>query len=247
MTTQTISQTPMEHGTPAADSVPIEVLSRLGENDPVSRKAYELWLEHHRNELAHEPLGSVVHRFTSPAMQELAVEFFLSDIEENAAIIRFRLAQQRRQEALTQLHAGLAKHDFFFTQEEDVVHENRLEVRRVSRVQQLEFRRKLVRFSRDLVEGALQVTPEQVATGELPDCLKRAPVSEYATELGEYIVNSGEPGRELVLRICDDAEFATQVEQDERNPRALRYLAELSNSVRDTSIYRAPAIGFAAA
>ena len=105
-------------------------------------------------------------------MHDLALEFFLSDIEENAAIIRLRLAQQRRQETLTQLHAGLAKHDFFFTQAEDVVHENQLEVRRVSRVQQLEFKRKLVRFSRDLVEGALQVTPEQVASGELPDWLK---------------------------------------------------------------------------
>jgi hypothetical protein len=247
MTTQTTSQTPIDQKPVATDSVPTEVLSHIDGSDPVLRKAYEVWLEQHQNEQANEPLGKVVHRLTSPAMRELAVAFFLSDIEENAAIIRLRVAQQRRQEALTQMRAGLAKHDFFFTQEEDVLHENRLEVRRVSRVQQLEFKRKLVRFSRDLVEGALQVTPEQVASGELPDCLKRAPVSEYTTELGEYIVNSGELGRELVLRICDDAEFATQVEQDERNPRALRYLAQLSNSVRDTSTYRAPAIGFAAA
>ena len=247
MTTQNISQTAIEQEGVAADSVPIEVLSHLDGNDPVSRKAYEVWSEQYQNELAHEPLGRVVHRFTSPVMHDLTIEFFLADIGENAAIMRLRLAQQRRQEALTELHAGLAKHDFFFTQEEDVVNENRLEVRRVSRVQQLEFTRKLVRFSRDLVVGALQVTPEQLASGEVPDCLKRAPVKGYTTELGEYIVNSGEPGRELIRRICDDAEFAAQVEQDERNPSALRYLAHLSNSVRATVVFRAPAIGFAAA
>ena len=44
MTTQTISHAQIEHGAVAADSVMIDVLSRLDRNDPVSRKAYEIWL-----------------------------------------------------------------------------------------------------------------------------------------------------------------------------------------------------------
>jgi hypothetical protein len=224
-----------------------EVSRRLDVNDSLLQKGYEAWLEQRRNDLTCEPLGTVVHRFTTAALHELAVKFFLADIEENAAILRLRLAQQRRVEALTHLHTGLAEHDLFFGKEDDNVHENRLEVRRVSKAQELEYMRRVVRFSRDLVEGTAGLTPEQVAGGELPDYLKGVAIQAYTVELGEYLVQRGAPGSDAIRQICDDAEFAAQVEQDEQSPRPLRYLAQMTNSVRSPVAPKAHSIGFVAA
>ena len=247
MTTLNSTQLVMDEIPRAEDAIAVKVLQRLGAGDPILRKGYEAWLEQRESDLRYEPLGTVVHRFTTPEIHELAIKFFLEDIEENAAILRLRLAKQRRQEALSHLHAGLAEHDLFFAKEGDNVNENRMEVRRVSKAQEVEFARKLVRFSRELAEGTSELAPERVASGEIPDYLQVTNIRKVTIELGEFIVAHPEAGKEMIRRICADPQFATQVEQDEQNPELLRFLAHMSNASRTPNRPKVNEIGFAAA
>ncbi len=149
------------------------------------------------------------------------------------------------------LHASLAEHDVFFQNDGDEVYPNRMEVRRVTKSQQLDCIKRVVQFAKDIAEDKAGLSPEAMVNGVLPDSLKGCPVTDFTVELGEYLIKSGELGKEIIQRICDDPSCAAMVEADPQCPRPLRHLANLTIALKNAAAYKpsnsTATVGFAAA
>jgi hypothetical protein len=105
-------------------------------------------------------------------------------VEENVALLQAQLARQCRAEAEAHLHAGLATLELFFAEEGDNVLAHRQEVRRVTRAQQLDGMRRIVKFSRELADGESALSPEQLMNGQMPESLRDIPIREITSDLG---------------------------------------------------------------
>lgn len=212
----------------AWDQVVARVIEPFDLNDVGQRWAVEQWRKHADAEREGEPLGKIVHEFASDEVLAAAVAFFQSDIEENIAIFKARVAKNRRYEALVKVRSALGVHDGVFPEEEEGIDVERLAVIRNGRGEEQAKHRKLVDVSRALAEA--EGNPEEVIAGaQLPGPLRENEgVKAFLSDLVEFIGANGERGRELVSRVCADEKVASQVKGDDDMPKPLRFLAGLA-------------------
>jgi hypothetical protein len=212
----------------AWDRLVARVIEPFDQNDVCQRWAVEQWRKHAEAEREGEPLGNVVHKFASDEVLAAAIAFFQSDIEENIAIFKARVAKNRRYEALVKVRSALGLHDGVFPNEDESIDVERLAVIRNGRDEEQVKHRKLVEVSRALAEA--EGDPEEVLAGaQLPGPLRENEgVKAFLSDLVEFIGANGERGRDLVSRVCADEKVASRVKGDDDMPKPLRFLAGIA-------------------
>jgi len=219
--------------------------------DPILRKAVEMWQENRREALQEDPVGPVVHSFAAEEMFKEALAYHRADIEENIAVLKAKLATERREAAAARFRLSIGEHEGFFLEEDDHICLHQMEIQRRDKVRERARLRALVDFCRSLGAGEAPLTLEQVANGMLPDGLRgRAVMISFTKDLAEFLSETGDEGRQFILRICDDTDLAAKVFEDEGMPKPVRYLAKCATSVREGTL-KAPKterkVGFCAA
>lgn len=195
-------------------------LDDVGANYGVSR-----WREHVEKTRGVEDAGEIAHDFTSPKVLNTVVEFFRSDIEENEAIFRVKVARNNRLLKLMNLRVALGENQGVFVDEEDgerVVPEL-LAVVRVTKSAKTKMLQQVVQASMTLVHNNGDENAEQPSW---PAGLGEG-IQDFANDLTEFITANGEEGREIVTRVCEDINFAKQVCNDEDLPRPVRFLGQV--------------------
>jgi len=169
--------------------------------------------------------AKVVHRLQSPPVIAAAVRVLQADIRHKVAVFRARAARDKHCVALVQLRATLGAHDGVFPDEEDGEHivPELLEARRTTKAAKMKKLQKIIDASKRLASA------EGADSGETPAVPKGLSdgVHKFMSDLQEFLRASGDEGRELVLRICDDPDYARKLVQEEGLPPALQFLAQI--------------------
>jgi len=195
-------------------------LEDVGAHFGVSR-----WREHVEKARGAEDAGEIAHSFTSTEVIDAAVDFFKSDIAENMAIFKVKLARNDRLMKLMSLRVALGEAQGVFVDEENGEHviPELLAVIRVTKSAKTKMLRQVVQASLTLASnnGAGEVDPPSWPAGLGDD------IQDFANDLTEFINNNGDTGREMVTRVCQDAGFAKKVCTDEDMPKPIRFLAQI--------------------
>jgi len=182
-----------------------------GTTDVCVRNGLKRWGEQ-RCENLEEPLGELAHTITSPEMDELAIQWHVADIEENIAIERTRLAHLRAGQARVRFVSALAEIEGVYANSDDMnVIISRMEVWKIDKeVLRKTLPRKVVEFSRAVARG--EVPLADLAEGKLPSAFKEIRlIGEFANDLADFLVRTGEEGKALIKEICDDVERASDL------------------------------------
>lgn len=220
------------------------VLAALDLDDPGVRYAVKRWREEVAEARHANDAGRVIHTFTSPEAIEATVNFLKADIAENEVIYRLKVARNKRRTTLMNLHATLGEHDGFFVDEEEgerVVPE-RLAVIRIDKTARVTAMHRMVEASMKLAKsdgdsaGEGHTFPNELGDG----------IQDFANDLREFVRVNGDEGRQLVIRVCEDRDFAAKVAADEEMPNPLRFLAQVAvqTVMKNCLPERPPVLGF---
>ena len=90
--------------------IELAVLAHYSMKDPIQRKAVEVWQESRQEAFQEQVVGKVIHTFQSEELFNRAVAYCLTDIDENIALLKVKLAKERREEAGAHFKAGIGEH-----------------------------------------------------------------------------------------------------------------------------------------
>lgn len=200
------------------------VLKKFNMKDPATRYAVKRWRDDVAAARAASGALEVVHAFAAPEVVEAAVAFFRADIAENEAIYRAQVAERARIAALMGVETAMGEHDGYFVDREkgERVAPEQLAVVRFDKTEQLSALRGVVEASVKLAQSNGDGADERPV---FPSALGEG-IREFADDLGEFIRVNGDEGRNCVLRLCDDRDFAARAAVDENLPKPLRFLAQ---------------------
>lgn len=205
------------------------VIKAFGRQGPAARFGLKTWQEQSQRAREEGPgVGKVVHRFKSPEVYDALVDYFVADIADNAAIHEAKVAKDKLKLAAVKLRAALGEHDgCLLDQEEgDRIVPERFEVVRVSESARKESLRQVIKASMKLAEEDDETLGNEGEDSKFPSALGDG-ILQYAKDLSEFLRATGTKGRELVVRLCQDANLAKEVRGDDDMPSPLRFLAGL--------------------
>jgi hypothetical protein len=100
---------------------------------------------------------------------------------------------------------------------------------------------------RQLVDASLAIADQpdsQALIDAFPTSIGTRAAIAFRDDLVEFFARSGKRGREFVTGICRDTRLAAKVEQDERAPKPIRFLASIVNELpADLSAEEATSLG----
>lgn len=222
------------------------VLTGLDMGEAGVRYAVKRWRDDVAEARQADDPDRVAHTFVSREVIKATIDYFRADIADNEAIYRLKVARSKRRKALMDLHTALGEHDGFFVDEqggERIVPE-RLAVTRVDKAAQINALHRVVQASIQLAksngDGAVE---EPAFPADLGDGIR-----DFENDLKEFIRANGDQGREMVLRVCEDRDFATEVIANEEMPKSVRFLAAIvvETVMKNRIPERPPVFGFAA-
>jgi hypothetical protein len=201
------------------------VMVSLDCNDVNVNHAVNCWREQVQKTRDMKDEMAVTHSFTTPEVFDALVNFFRSDIAEKEAIFRMKIAENNRLSALMNLRVMLGVHEGIFIEEEEgeYIAPECFAIIRNGKKERTKQLQKVIEASKRFAQssgedGAIQPSfPTSLGEG----------IQDFASDLTEFINTNGDQGREVVVRICDDHDFAKKVINDDEMPRPLRFLADL--------------------
>ncbi len=199
------------------------VLEGLDLENQATRHAVEEWKKHVKDVQTQHEADRMIHAVSSEESIQALVEFFRSDIAVREAKYKAKMAREMRALAFARLRVALAESEAAFADE-------RLGIALVPEMLGI------VRISPETKRAALNEMIERaiaLAEGREPDEDTRAAgedrsrLAEFSADLKMFLDANGEEGKELVLRICKDTEFAKQAMTDPELPGVVAFLAQV--------------------
>jgi len=213
-----------------------EFFARHSPNNPLHTRAYDKWSGLGKSKRASAKVGEVVLKITDPLVLKTVVEYCVQECVEILAILNRKAAGTQTAVKEKAVIAAIGERQGFFLEDEDVVDVRRLEVRRHNQAEEIEVYQQLVEFSHAIGTGKSETTAKELCEGKLPPELRMDGMVEFAKDLGEFLLTSGEDGLRLVARICEDEGFARNVTaRDHDAPRPIKFLAEISLKVANAT------------
>lgn len=164
--------------------------------------------------------------FSSNEVLSAAIEYFRADVEENLAIFRAKLARINCDQKLADIRLKLAEAQGVFVDEnagERIVPEL-LSVLRIDPLARTKMLRQMVHAAMALAENGdeenITVPPWPIGLGD--------GIQEFADDLAVFLEQAGDPGRDLVRRVCRDISYAESIEDDSSLPRCIKFLAKIA-------------------
>lgn len=142
------------------------------------------------------------------------MEWHVADIEENIAIERTRLAHLRLEQAQNRFISALAEVEGVYANADEMtVIVPRMEVWKVDKAAlRNALPRKVVEFAHAMARG--DVVVDDVARGRIPSQFKELRLAgDYAKDLANFLVRTGDDGKAILKTICEDMAYATDLSE----------------------------------
>ncbi len=207
--------------------------SRYDRRNPLHCKAFQTHMEAHNRCLRLKRRSRRIYALEAPAVVRSVIEYRVLDASENVAILERKAALARLEESKKHILAELGVHQGCFLDDEEALDVDRLEVVKKNKVAEVGELKSLVNFCQELSSGSSQVPLEAVCNGEaLPAQFRqRTDYKAFLSDLGLFLVNSGDNGRSIVRKVCEEHAFAERMAADDEQPRPVRFLASISLKV----------------
>lgn len=220
MPATTQESAPVESGWISFEKSVLEAHKR---NGVAGEYAIERWRKRVQQIREEYGVRVIVHEFKSPQVLEAARKYQICDIAEFEAIYQVKLAREALGLAERELRLSLAQQEGFFLSEDEDESESlvpeMLAVVRRTKADEIKRLREVVEFARQL---ALSDNGDSLSDLPRP---KGPGLTEFTSDLVEFIEVSGEAGRATVARICESVDVAVRLKEDPQVPKLLRALA----------------------
>jgi len=210
---------------PAWDEIEKRVLEPFDLNDIGVRLAVATWRKNVEKIRAGQNADEIAHYFTSPEVLDPVVEFLQSELREDIAVSRVKLARNEHVMKLMNLRVVLGQTQGVFVDEEngERIVPKLLAVVRVTKSAETKKLRELIQASRTLANNTGDDKDEQPSW---PSGLGEG-IQDFADDLKEFISTNGDQGREMVSLICQDPGFAKTVSKDAEMPQCIKFLTQI--------------------
>jgi uncharacterized protein YdiU (UPF0061 family) len=187
----------------------------------------------------------VVHQLQAPEVIEAVIAYHKADIEENIAIHKAKIRQQKRRLAYQNLIAATVEFDGVIvdSDNDEVLVPELLRIIRQKKVDEAEILQELVSACLAVANTAAEDRDEAAEGSALKD------FNEFKEDFLKLLDDEQEASA-AVNSICENLEFAEAVANDEHVIKPLRYLAQIvvktSGANQLPKLTQARQIGFSA-